>query len=225
MTAMKHHAIVLRQTALAAPEWVAVQDAEAWLTAGEMERWQSFASARRRMDWLAGRLAVKRLLLETWNITPQECVVGSDGTAPLVLLASLRGINLSLSHSGGWGAASWADTARDGTVGLDIQQVRPVHPCLAARVLTEAEQAQAAVSGEKVVLFWALKEAAIKARRLPWTHAMNEIAVTLTGAGTAQIALLGERELFSASYCQSENFWQARAVRPSPGIGSAPKQG
>ena len=103
-------------------------------------------------------------------------------------------------------------------MGIDIQQIRPVHPNLAARILTEGEQAQAGSTEENIVLFWALKEAAIKARRLAWNRALKEIAVTLTIDGMAEIMIAGEQKPLRASYCHAEGCWLARAVRPPDAV-------
>jgi len=220
----------LSQTTLAPPEWVSAQDIALWLTASEQARWQEFASEARRRDWLAGRLAAKRLLRETQGIAPLQCVIGRDGLAPAAEGAEMGRLNLSLSHSAGLGAASWADTWAQGTVGIDAQIIRPVHPGLAARILgtTEHETWQdtlhlAGGQDNALLLFWALKEAALKARRLPWGRALREIAVTLSSDGAARITLPGEETPFAATYARIGAWWIARAVRPSPGSLRAPQ--
>ncbi len=223
---MPAHTKQLPQTALADPEWIAAQSLADWLTHTEQKRAQGFVSPLRRRDWLAGRLALKRLLWEDWGIAPTSCTVGTDGVAPYLDVPSLAHINWSLSHSGGWGAATWADTRLEGTAGVDIQEIRRAHPRLAARILSADEHAQHDVwrehlgHTEALLLVWAIKEAAIKARRLPWGRALSSISVRLTGDGTAQVTLPHEPCAFAARYARQGLFWTARAVCPlSPGAG------
>ena len=198
------------------PEWAAAQDPARWLTARERARCDAAASDRRRAERRVGRIAVKRLLLETFGAAPRDYEIGSDGLAPtLVGWPGPTGITISLSHSAGLGAASWAWAGAQGAVGVDAQHIRPAHPGLAARVLTGAEQAQAGPRPDQVLLFWALKEAAIKARRRAWGRALREIVVTLDApgeeGGTALIEIAGEAEM-AAWYGRQEEWWVARAV-------------
>lgn len=184
-----------------------------------------FVSPGRRRDWLAGRLAAKRLLWEDWNIAPQLHPVGMDGVAPCLAVPGLDPINWSLSHSGGWGAATWADTGTQGTAGVDIQHIRPVHPRLSARILCEEERIRHTHlqiylgHTEAILLVWALKEAAIKARRLPWGRALSSIHVQLTGIRTAQITLPDEPYAFEGQYARHGEFWVARAICTPPLLG------
>ena len=165
---------------------------------------------------------MKRLAWQDWGITPRHCTVGTDGLAPCLSVPGLEHINWTLSHSSGWGAASWADTHAEGTAGVDIQEIRPTHPRLAARILGADEHAQHNVwrehlgHDEALLLVWAIKEAAIKARRLPWGHALSSIAVRLNADGTAQVTLPHEPCAFAARYARHGEFWVARAVRPLP---------
>ncbi len=215
---------MLTQTQIVTAEWVARQNPQEWLAPPEWEIWRALPSPRRRADWLAGRLAAKCLLRAARGLSPRACVIGSDGVAPLVREAGTQGLNLSLSHSHGLGAASWADTEREGWVGLDAQRIRPVHGKLAARALSETEQAQLAAWEQSeddlagVLLFWTLKEAAIKARRQRWTRALRELEVTLDAAqaGTATVTVMGETTI-AATYERFGNWWLARAVRPARG--------
>ena len=74
--------MLLPNTALATPDWVAAQNPADWLMPSEQEMWSGFVSAKRRAEWLAGRLAVKRLLMETYGTAPLACRVAREGAAP-----------------------------------------------------------------------------------------------------------------------------------------------
>lgn len=207
----------LPKTILAPAEWVAAQDPAHWLIARELIHCASAAASRRRTDRLAGRLAVKRLLSETFDVDPLTYEIGAEGPAPaLINWHGPRNVVISLSHSHGLGAASWEWAEKEGAVGVDAQHIRLAHPGLTARVLTAQEREQ----GADVLLLWALKEAAIKARRRAWGRALREIEVTLdtpqTEWGTAQIVLPNEPPLcahYTRHQERQENWWLARAAR------------
>lgn len=214
--------MLLPRTTVAEANWIAAQTLSAWLTSSEQAVLDGWRSETRRSEWLAGRLAAKRLLLENLEITPLSWSVGRDGVAPSCGGLNLPHICLSLSHSAGQGAATLSDSRTEGSAGIDIQRVRPVHPGLCARVFTPDERAQIAEcfgaedSAAGMLLFWALKEAAIKARRLPWGGALKSIEVRLVGTDEGKIFLPGEPPQ-TARYDRHGNWWLARAVRtPAP---------
>ena len=210
----------LPQTTLALPEWAAAQDPAHWLAPPELAQDAAWTSVKRRAEWRAGRFAAKRLVRDIFGLSPLAFAIGRDGDAPCLVGPDLPPVILSLSHSAGLGAATFSDPAGEGVVGLDVQQVRPVHPGLAARVFTTAERAQiAAQFGEGshaagMLLLWALKEAAIKTRRRAWGRSLREIEVELTADGKAVVRMPGEPPLSAAYVMLEGGWWLARAVRP-----------
>ncbi len=226
---------MLPQTTIAHPAWVRAQNPAHWLTEGERAVLLSWRSDKRRAEWLAGRLAAKRLLRDSYGLSPLLCTIGREGIAPRALSPDLPDapsrpalphLCLSLSHSAGLGAATVSDTSGEGTAGVDAQLVRPVRPGLGVRAFTPNERAQIrARFGDEndaggLLLFWALKEAAIKARRLAWGRTLREIEVKLAGPDAAAIHIGGE-PLLTASFLRLEDakdaWWLARAVRPVAG--------
>lgn len=209
----------LTQTYLARPDWVSAQQPSDWLTPSELLVWTSWPSEKRQREWLAGRLAVKWLLREAFGLEPLSCEIGKDGVAPVVHGLERPGVSLSLSHCAGLGAASWSDSGTEGTVGVDAQWVRPVHPGLRDRVFRLEEQTQIAArfgSTEDpagLLLLWAIKEAAIKARRTSWGRALRDVEVTLGLAGAATVSVAGEAPM-AAAYVFAAGWWVARVVRP-----------
>lgn len=209
----------LTQTMIVWPEWVAAQEPAQWLTPWELTTLASWSSDKRRREWLAGRLAAKRLMGEEFGLSPRAYAIGREGVAPCLTGQDCPPIILSLSHGDGLGAASWSAAQAEGTVGIDIQQVRPVHAGLCARVFTSEEQAQIRVrwgasdSQEGLLLFWAVKEAALKTRRAPWGRPLREIVVTQTGQGTASVQMPGEPQI-TAAFLFLNGAWLVRAIRP-----------
>ena len=211
-------AMKLRQTRVATPDWVAAQEPARWLTEGEQATLAAWPSETRRREWLAGRLAAKRLLREEFGLDPLACEIERKGVAPCVTGPNCPPIVLSLSHSDGLGAASWSEAQTEGSVGIDAQRIRLVHSGLCRRVFTDSEQAQIAArfgsAGDAagMLLLWAAKEAAIKARRAPWSRALREIIVTLTSDKTAAIEIAGESGM-TAEWTRLGEWWLVRAVQ------------
>ena len=209
----------LFRTVIASTDWIADQDPKTWLTERELAVLHQWRSQIRQAEWLAGRLAAKRLFSEELRIAPLSWSVGRDGVAPALDGLTLPHVTLSLSHSGGMGAATFSNLQTEGSAGIDIQRIRPAHPGLCARVFTPGERAQIAErfgtedSAEGMLLLWSLKEAAIKARRLPWGCSLQSLEVRLGSAGSSDIVLPGEPPM-PAQYERHGGWWLARAVRP-----------
>jgi len=213
------------QTIVVFPEWVAAQDPSHWLTPSEMAAYDAWQSPKRRAEWLAGRLAAKRLAGDLFGLEPQAFTVGREGVAPCLVGADVPPVLLSLSHSHGLGAATLSDGRQEGSAGIDAQRIRPVHRGLCARVFTAGERSQiAAHFGAEddpagMLLFWALKEAAIKARRAAWGRPLREIEARIVGGGGEQeegravVEMTGEPPL-SGAFERVEGWWLARAVLP-----------
>ena len=146
------------------------------LTNRERETLDAFAVERRRVDWLAGRVAAKRAVRRTLrdrgdDVPPLSAIdVWNDATgAPRFAVAArpeLSGeLSLSISHSNGTGLAAVADTRASGTVGVDIEQSARVSMALVSRVLSERERQRLAAgdSSPSPLALWTAKEAALKA--------------------------------------------------------------
>jgi len=152
------------------------------LSPTEQGRLARISSAKRRAEFLAGRLLLRRLLAATlggeardWSLTAAE-----DGP-PLV--PADAGVCLALSHSGGWVAGAVSTSP----AGLDLEtpgRARDVL-ALAANVCTPGEQArlcalQGAARDAAFREMWTLKEAWLKRRG--------------DGVSPARLAAVGTRE-------------------------------
>ena len=223
----------LPNTVVAQSKWVTAQNPNHWLTAEELIVFDAWRSEKRKAEWLAGRLAAKRLMLESFDLKPLNWQVGRAGAAP-ILIGSVIGfvlpdITLSLSHSEGTGAATFSQTHTEGSVGIDIQRIRPVHPGLCARVFTQDERQQLKVwfGSENdlagMLLLWALKEAAIKARRQAWGRPLQNIEVTLSSPGFGVVSMEDDPPL-TAQYERLGDWWVARVVRTYPATSRDPPE-
>lgn len=215
----------LPQTIIVRPDWIASQDPAHWLTEPEQAVYSAWRSSKRRAEWLAGRLAAKRLVRDMFGLPPRDFAIGREGDAPCIQSTEIPSQTLSLSHSHGLGAATISDSRREGSAGIDVQRIRPTHHGLGARVFTVGERGQIAErfgaedDPTGMLVFWALKEAAIKARRVAWGRPLREIEARLMDAGRAVIFIANEVPM-TAAYERVDGWWLARVVRP-PGEGTS----
>jgi len=162
--------------------WTSYEDLKnsshrSWLCSAELAQFEIFPSERRKRDWLAGRLAAKKALLhfarehkyQLLQPTQWRIVSTGDGV-PRVRWDGVErsDVSLSIAHSHGQGFAGVAHCPTEGRIGVDMERIRPLHPRLASRMLTPREQKALRTSpkhqqNERLILYWTLKEAALKA--------------------------------------------------------------
>jgi phosphopantetheinyl transferase len=140
----RDRAIVIRETEIP----------ESWFAREEIETARSFPLAKRRNEWLLSRLAAKRLAIDRGIAAdPRECRIEQR---------RIGSWHLSISHS-----SVFAGAAIDASpVGIDIEVVRPLDERAAHFFLNEdeAEVMRATSLDDRLIHFWAAKEAAWKQR-------------------------------------------------------------
>jgi phosphopantetheinyl transferase len=147
---------------------VAEQAAPRWLAPAELEIYRTLRAARRKREWLAGRLAAKtavgRLLaLPLPRALTDICIPALAGGKPLVHSPRPPGlpVEVSISHSGELAAAMAARFA----CGIDVQQLSAAAVRVRERFSSPAEVAVLAgllpllAETEQLCLLWAAKEA------------------------------------------------------------------
>jgi 4'-phosphopantetheinyl transferase len=183
------------------------------LSFSEQQRLATFTVAKRRRDWLLGRLTAKRLLQSyvaqcTGAWLPLDTfIIGSDPDgAPHVigdwrleigdreknLQSPISNLELSISHSNGYAFCAISDCAGL-AIGADIERIAPRAPEFAADYFTSAELAQVAASPANerdatVTLIWSAKEAALKALRLGLTVDTRRVSIGLSEHHSATLA-------------------------------------
>lgn len=141
-----------------------------WLSASELTRLERIRSERRRREFLAGRLALRRTLssvyggdvFRDWSIdAPEEAPPRLSSPFPS------SEIRLGLSHSADWLLCAVANVP----VGVDIERVRDDrdYPALIQEVCSPKEQQRLRTNSNDTVpaqftALWALKEAWLKSR-------------------------------------------------------------
>lgn len=145
-----------------------------YLSPGERRHYAELKSDKRRVEWLAGRIAAKRLLrqrryAQEGAIIPYGAItiLADSLGAPGV---SIVGENeppprLSISHSAGW-AAALASSETAVAPGIDVERVEARAESFGEQFFTSAEQEYVAASSQPnqmLTALWAVKEAMLKA--------------------------------------------------------------
>ncbi len=129
------------------------------LTDRESDRLLKFESASRRVEWLTGRAALKRLL----------AVLGEDEDTSKIDFPCAR---ISLTHSGDC-ALAVASLAPSRGIGVDLERYRDVHPGVARFFLNDKERCWWSEMDEsersrELLRLWTVKEALFKSH--PYNH-------------------------------------------------------
>jgi len=148
-----------------------------YLRPQERERFHSFRYEKRRIEWLAGRIAAKCAGLQLQNNDEKNCwekkqwhqlqISADNSGKPYVIWSALESstpVRISISHSKGYaiGMAAWENC------GIDIQQVTPAVERVEARFVTVSEKNILAeivsLYGRQaaLTLLWSAKEAVKK---------------------------------------------------------------
>jgi phosphopantetheinyl transferase len=157
----RRRAIVIRETEIP----------EDWFAPDELETANAFPLAKRRNEWLLSRLAAKRLAIDRG--------LADDPAACRIEQRRMGDWHLSLSHSGIYAGAA-IDSAE---VGLDIEVVRPLNERASHFFLTEeeAEVMRSTALADRLIHFWAAKEAAWK-RHGGAVDTLKNVRITLERA-------------------------------------------
>ena len=148
-----------------------------WFRDDELAVADGFKLPKRRNEWLLSRVAAKKLALEL-GYAHDPLAIAIDRTR---LRTGDREYRLSLSHSGGYGAAA-LDVR---PVGIDVETPRVVREGTAHLFLTDLEIAQMhrCRIANALLHFWSAKEAA-------WKRCEGEVATLRQ----LPIRLIHERE-------------------------------
>ncbi len=147
---------------------------EHYLVPMEIARFRTLKVRKRQLDWLAVRIAAKRLIRESCfgreaAIVPYNAIaLHRDAMgAPLVEIIGEKGPppNISMSHSAGI-AAAFLSPRSDVRCGIDVESVQERDPTFAQTYFSANEQILASSSAhpaQMLTALWAVKEATLKA--------------------------------------------------------------
>jgi len=141
-------------------------DISGCLTPEEKRQYFSFRFDKRRREWLAGRLAAKRLvrkLIEESGLLMSENEIAIEKTEAGAPYVKARPAHwpLSISHSGEWAAAAIMDGHRPAAIGVDIEKIEERDRSWIEIAFDPAEQAEKIDKSEQTLL-WTRKEAVSK---------------------------------------------------------------
>ena len=155
----------------------------------------------RRAGWVGGRVAL-RAALAAVSVEASEPMLSTPRGAPLLPAGAVG----SVSHKRTIAVALCAREAdRRATIGIDVEDLRPLLTDIAPRVLTSDElavlPAQGPARDAAVLLAFSAKEAIYKALD-PWVHRFvgfqeASVARAADGSLTARLALAGREGPFS----------------------------
>lgn len=188
------------------PDWVrlSISDVEAlldadfqgtikkYLSSEEIVRFKALKTQKRKRDWLAGRIAAKRLIRESrfgkeGAIIPYGAIsiIPDHLGAPTVVVVG-EGVShsrISISHSGDTAAALLTDE-KGVLPGIDVEIIEPRHDSWADGYFTQGERRwanQAKSHDRALTAAWAVKEAYLKAIGIGARADFREIDVSYDG--------------------------------------------
>ena len=133
------------------------------LHAEEQRRYATLSSAKRRLEWLAGRVLLLNALDQIEGMTdPLALRTNADGKTEYTMNPD---VHLSVSHSRGLVAVALADAP----LGMDVEQVRErelvrqAHRIFATAEATHLDALAGAERLSRFYDYWTLKEALCKA--------------------------------------------------------------
>jgi 4'-phosphopantetheinyl transferase len=141
-----------------------------WLGAGELQRWQSLQTARRRAQFLAGHWLARQTAAHWLGGHWSDYTLSAPEDAPPCCLSGpvavhWQGVRVSLSHSGNWVACALAFQP----IGVDVEcsQTPRQFASLARWLLTDIEwlafqQLPPEAQQQHFYTQWTLKEAWVK---------------------------------------------------------------
>ncbi|MEK7704113.1 MAG: SDR family NAD(P)-dependent oxidoreductase [Myxococcota bacterium] len=178
---------------------------ETWLdsllSTRERAHYARLKTDKRRMDWLAGRLAAKRLVIRVVTgrdgvtlAPPDISVVPDPQGAPTVEIVGTDTVHLSLTHADGV-AFAFASPSANVRPGIDVEKVKERDAGFARDFFTAVEQDEAQADeypAASLTCRWAVKEAVLKALGIGARVDMRDIVVTHSDGGEWQVELRGE---------------------------------
>ena len=182
-----------------------------WLSAEERARMLRFHAARHRHAYLVGHALVRGALARELDCDPCSLVFETNpyGKPSLVLPASQAGLEFNLSHTDGLCVVALSWKSR---LGCDVEHLnRPSLDVEIARrffTIEESEEIIAhppALQAHRLLSYWTLKEAYIKAEGQGLSMGLDTFYFALQAHGAPQLMLKNGAQQPSAA-------WQFRQV-------------
>lgn len=134
------------------------------LSPAELNGLNQLFALKKQVERLAGRWAVKNLVMQETDLSPDAIEIHNDASgAPA--LAPAFDYAISITHSGDYALAA-ALAGRSNALGVDMEAINPVDiPALLHAGFSQKEQsAYAGADLETILKIWTIKEALLKYR-------------------------------------------------------------
>lgn len=167
------------------PDWSARESAR--LSRSEAARLARLERPRRRAQFLAGHVLLRRLVARQAGLPEEEVLIDSAASGRPEIGVP-RGWQASLAHSGAWAAALVA--AGPAAVGVDLEQMAGGRDIGA---IVQAVGAPLTASREEAYLAWAGHEAALKAgvqAAAAWLAQWNDYAFAVCAGAPPEVAVV-----------------------------------
>ncbi|MEM8484153.1 MAG: 4'-phosphopantetheinyl transferase superfamily protein [Bacteroidota bacterium] len=131
------------------------------LSAREQAYLETIPHEGRQTEYTAGRIVARQLAADILQLSPQDVPIDVADDGSLVLTGRNYGLSLAHAHGG-----VCAVVARDTSVGIDLERIKPRHPELYRFILHPDEyhllESLDLERDQILILCWALKEATLK---------------------------------------------------------------
>ena len=140
------------------------QFAQPVLSPAELNRLNQLFALKKQVERLAGRWAVKNLVMQATGLSPDAIEIHNDAFGAPGLAPSFN-YAISITHSGDYALAALCGKAN--ALGVDMEAICPVDiPALLHAGFSNKEQrAYAEADLETILKIWTIKEALLKYRR------------------------------------------------------------
>lgn len=157
------------------------------LSGDEIARAARFVGARDRQHFIVGRARLRQILASYLAVSPEAVRFNYGEHGKPLLSRYPHAPSFNLSHSGDFAALA---VSGSGTVGIDVEQLRPMGSEIGQRFFTDNENAiLAKLSGrrrvERFLRCWTRKEAIVKATGKGLTGGLARFDVALAGDATS----------------------------------------
>lgn len=157
-----------------------------WLSDEEAALLETFGSEKRRIEFVLGRTAARRLIGERTGTRPQDVVlhVADDGAVEIVDVP----LHLSISHANGWATAAVSPRA----MGMDMERLTMRSPGVYRYFLSKKEytflEGTELDHDQLQILLWTLKEGVLKGLRTGLRISPKDLEIIeIDYSGTARL--------------------------------------
>ncbi len=175
------------------------------LSAAERMRFQGIRHPRTRQHFLLGRVALRSLLAERLSMQAAAVplVVAPDGGVDV----ATSPVRVSIAHSGQRAVA----VAALRTIGVDLEHIRPRSEDVSDFILHASErcdyEALTLDPTRRLILYWTLKEAVLKALRAGLRRSPKTIRLAINVSYGSGLAFLDDRAPFELRFQEHDGFY------------------